>query len=148
MLIVFLLQDNATLVYLESLTEELVFHDLSYVVMFWNISRIYFFSFLAYKTLRGIVWLIFSNFFQSPFSDGKFIPFQLYLFIKGLVFVILCRSFLISSWFNATVTAYWKHFSSFFVDRIYCCFSVFYPVRRIYIWSTIIEIYFMAFTIP
>ena len=52
------------------------------------------FSFLAYKILRATVKLFFSNSFQSFFSDGKFLSFQLYLFIKGLVFVILCRSFL------------------------------------------------------
>ena len=46
------------------------------------------------KQLRAIVQLFFSNFFQSFFSDGKFISFQLYLFIKCLIFVILCRSFL------------------------------------------------------
>ena len=55
------------------------------------------FSFLAYKTLGAVVRLFFSIFFQSSFSNGKFIPAQLYLFIKGLMFVILCRSFLISS---------------------------------------------------
>ena len=39
--------------------------------------------------------------------------FQLYLFIKGLIFVIFCRSFFISSWFNPTLAAYWKHLLSF-----------------------------------
>ena len=76
--------------------------------MFWNIIRIYIFSFLPCKTLRAIVTLFFSKFFQSFFSDGKFIPCQLHLFIKGLIFIILCRSLFISSWFNMTVTAYWK----------------------------------------
>ena len=33
----------------------------------------------------------------------------------------------------------------FFIDRIYCYFFVFYPVRRIYIWSTMIWIYFITF---
>ena len=71
----------------------------------WNTECI--FSFLAYKTLRAIVPLFFSDFFYSSFSDGKFIPSH--LFIKGLIFLIRCGSYLISSWFTATVTAYWKH---------------------------------------
>ena len=55
-------------------------------------------------TLRVIVTLFFSNFFQSTFSDRKFIPSHLYLFIKGLLFVIVSACFLISSSFAATVT--------------------------------------------
>ena len=35
----------------------------------------------------------------------------------------------------------------FFIDRIYLCFFVFYPIRRIYIWSITILIYFTTFTI-
>ena len=62
--------------------------------MFWNKSRIYIF-FLTFKTLRAIVIYIyiFLIFFQSSFSDEKFIPFQLYLFIKCLIFVILSGYF-------------------------------------------------------
>ena len=45
----------------------------------------YLFSF--YKTL-------FTNFFQSSFSDGKLISSELYLFIKGLIFVVLSGFFL------------------------------------------------------
>ena len=56
--------------------------------------------FLACKTLGAIVTLFFSVCFQSSFSFGEFIPSQLYLFVKSLIFVILCRSFLISSLFN------------------------------------------------
>ena len=67
--------------------------------MFRN-KNIIFFSFLAHETLRATVTLFFSNFFEWSFSDGKFIPSQLYLFIKGLIFVIVCRFFLISSWFK------------------------------------------------
>ena len=54
-----------------------------------------YFSFLAYKTLRAIVPLFFSIFFQSSFSDGKFIPAQLCLFVEDLIFVGLtsARSF-------------------------------------------------------
>ena len=74
-------------------------------VMFSNISRIYF-SILAYKTLRGIVTLFFSNCLQSPPSDGKIVTSHLYLFLKGLIFVIISGSFSITSRFYATITAY------------------------------------------
>ena len=55
--------------------------------MFWNIGRIYFF-FFRYKLLRAIILFFFFKFVQSSFSYGKFIFYQLYLFIKGLFFVI------------------------------------------------------------
>ena len=76
-------------------------------VMFSNISRIYF-SILAYKTLGGIVTLFFSNCLQSPPSpsDGKIVTSHLYLFLKGLIFVIISGSFSITSRFYATITAY------------------------------------------
>ena len=51
----------------------------------------------SFKTLRAIVVLFSSNFFQTYFSDRKFISSQLYLFINGLIFVILFGSFFISS---------------------------------------------------
>ena len=57
----------------------------------------YIFSFLVYKTLRAIVRLFFSNFYQIIFFWWMIIPSQLYLFIKSLTFVILWRSFFISS---------------------------------------------------
>ena len=41
------------------------------LVMFWNIKRIYI-SFLAYKTLRAIVPLFFSSFFQSSWKIFSF----------------------------------------------------------------------------
>ena len=34
-----------------------------------------------------------------------------------------------------------------FIFRIYCCFFVFYPVRRLYLWPTTFKIYFMTFAI-
>ena len=65
-----------------------------------------------YKTLRAIVTLCFAIFFQSSFSDGKFILSHLYLFIKGLIFLIPSACFPISSWSNVTVPTYWKHLLS------------------------------------
>ena len=77
----------------------------------------------------------FSHFFSQPsFFDRNFICYQLYLFIKDLIFVILCGFFFISSWFNAAVTTYWKCLLCFFIDGIYCCHFVFDPIKRIYIY--------------
>ena len=70
------------------------------------------FSFFTYKTLRAIFTLSCKNCFQSS-SDGKVIPSHLLLLMNVLIFVILSACFLISSWSNATVTAYWKHLLSF-----------------------------------
>ena len=41
--------------------------------------------------LRAIVRLFCSDFFQSSIFDAKFIPFQLYLFINGLIFETFSR---------------------------------------------------------
>ena len=73
----------------------------------------YIFSFLACETLRTIVTLFFSNFWQSSFSEGEFIIYQLYLFINDLIFVILSGCFPIYSWFDTTVTVYCKDLSYF-----------------------------------
>ena len=62
--------------------------------MLSDISRIYF-SALVYKTLSAIATLYSSMFFLTRFSDGLFIPFWLCLFIKDLIFIFLCISFLI-----------------------------------------------------
>ena len=111
-------------------------------VMFWNIDRIYF-IFFCMQTLRTIVSFLFFSFFPMVFFSWKFIPYQFYSFIKGLIFVILGGSFLISSWFNATVTSYSKHLSSFLLIRFIVAFFVVYPIRRIYIWSSTIHTYFI-----
>ena len=98
----------------------------------------YFFYFLAYKTLRALVLLFFSMFFQLFSSKRKFISSQLYLFIKGSGFVHLWR-FL---WFVHKLTQLFQH-----IERIYCFIQFFYPIRRIYIWSTTIRIHFITFII-
>ena len=48
---------------------------------------------------------------------GGSVP-KMCLFIEGLCFDILCHFFLISSWFYATVAAYWKHWSSSLIGFI------------------------------
>ena len=62
-------------------------------------------SFLRRKTLKAIVGLVFLYVFQSSIIYKYFIPYQLCLFINGLIFEILCRSFLISPTFSAIVVA-------------------------------------------
>ena len=93
-------------------------------VMFLNIHRIYF-SYFSIEKIKSNYYIFFLKFFQSSFSDRNLIPFQLYLFIKGLTFVILCWSFLISSWFIATVTTYWKHLLSFYWYNLLLLFLLF-----------------------
>ena len=110
MLAAFLLQNNAIL-HLKPLKELFGFHDLHWVLK----CKPDIYSFFRYNTLRAIVGLFFSNFFQSSF------PFQLYLLIKVLVFDILCSSILC------------KEFIIIFIDRIHCCFSIFDTIRRVYI---------------
>ena len=122
----------------------MLFHDLSYVLKH---NQDIFLFFLAYKTLKAIATLFFSNFFESLFSDVKFLPSsQLYLFIKGLIFVIFSGFFL----FFHDLTRLLQHTGSIyylFLVRINCCFFVFNPINRIYVWSTTIQIYFMTFII-
>ena len=95
-----------------------------------------FFSFLVYKTLRAAVRLFFSNFFQSFFFWWK-------MYSKRFNFLWI---FFISSWFNATVMAYWKHLLYFFWWDLLFLFC-FCPIRKNYIWSTSFKIYFTTFTI-
>ena len=110
--------------------------DLNYVLKY---KQDIFFRFNI-QNINIDCYIIFLKFFRSSFSARKCIPSQLYLFIKCLIFIILCGPFLVFSWFNATVTAYGKCFISF-VDKIHCCFLVLSPIRTIYIWSTTTEIF-------
>ena len=57
-------------------------------------------------------------------------PFQSYLFIKGLFLVILCGTFFISSWFNATVTAYWKYLLCSLLMEFVVAFLFFIQLRE------------------
>ena len=102
-------------------------------VIFWSISRIYF-LFFSMQNIESKIRLFLSNLFQSSFSDGKFIPSQLCLFIKGLISLILSECFPISSWFHdlmlllcyATVMLLlWKHLSSFLLMGFIVAFLFF-----------------------
>ena len=88
------------------------------------------FFFFSMQTLRAIVTLFFLNFFQSSFFDREFIPSQSYSFIKSLIFVILCRYLLISSWFSVTFTAYWKHLLSYLLIGFIVAFLFFIQSRE------------------
>ena len=110
-------------------------------VMFWNISRIYIY-FFSIQNIKSNCYIFFLKFLRITFFWWKMYSLPVISTWKGLIFVILCGSFLITSWFNATVTAYWKHFLSFL---LMVCFFVFYPIKKIYIWYTTIRIYFMTF---
>ena len=115
-------------------------------VMFWKIHRIYIF-FFSMRNIKSNCQIMFLKHF--PIIFWWKISFFLVTFIyKTFNFCYFWGILFQWSWFNATVTAYWKHLLIiFFIDRIYCCFWNFYPGRRIYIWSTMIRIYFMALII-
>ena len=77
MLIDFLLQDNTILLYLGSLKEKLVSHNLSYILKH---KQDIFFSYLAHKTLRAITRLFFTNYFNQLFlMEALFLPNCIYL---------------------------------------------------------------------
>ena len=121
----------------------------------------YIFFFFSIQSVKSNCYIVFLKFFPIIFSDGKHILSQLYLFVKGLIFVIICSSFfyffmndsvrLLQCIENIYCLFFFFLFFFFFDDddddEIYCCFFLFYPVRRIYIWSTTIGIYFMTFAI-
>ena len=141
MLILFLVQDNTILFHLNFHWNNLFF---TIWVLFWNIVG-YIFSFLAYKILRANVKFLFSIFFNHLFLVQTFFLQSCVYLKKGLVFVIISEHFPISSWFNANVRAYWKHLLYFLLIGFIVAFFVFYPIRRIYIWSTTTWIYFTIF---
>ena len=68
--------------------------------------------------------------------------FPVIFFIKGLFFVVLCGSFfdfflILHDWYDVL-----KGFAIFFINWIYFRCFVFYPIRKIYMWSTTIHIMF------
>ena len=107
---IFLLQGNATVLHpLESLKNNLYF---TIWVMFWIICRIKLF-FFSIQNIENNCYVVFLIFFPIIFIWWKISSFPVVLFMKGLIFVILCRYFSISSWLNATDTAHWKHLLPF-----------------------------------
>ena len=90
--------------------------------MFYNVDRAYI-HFLMDNTLKAIINLFFSNFFQPLFIDGQYIPLKLDSSKKGWMFDIRCESFLIS--LRSNMIFVWKAFFIFFIYGINCCFFVF-----------------------
>ena len=113
-------------------------------VMVWNISRVYFFLFII-KNIKSNCWIFFSNAFQSSIFDGYFIPFQLYLFIKVLIFDFLCGSL----WFFHDLMSSCCILKTLiiFLFRIYFWFFLFYPLLRINTWSLTFKTYLVTFII-
>ena len=123
MQVIFWLQYHATLLCSELLQGWFIFHVLSYFSKQSSIYLFYFF-FVSIQNINTNCYIIFLKFFLS-FSE--FILSQLYFYIKDLIFVILRQSFLISSWFNATVITYWKHLTSFLLMGFIVAFLFFNP---------------------
>ena len=123
--------------------------------MFWNINRIYFlfFSVQNFKSNWQIIFLKFIPIiffwykiysFPLKFTHRRFnfcySLWDLFLFLHDLT-QLLQQIEKIVIFFIFFICYY---FLSFF---IYSCFFVFYLIRRISIWSTMIPIYFITFII-
>ena len=79
------------------------------LVLFWNKSKIYFFI-SSLQNIKSNYQTIFFKFLPIISFWWLIYSFPIVFIKKSISFVILCGSFFISSWFNAIVTAYWKHF--------------------------------------
>ena len=81
--------------------------------MFWNISRIYFFLFQYTKHWEQYLEY-FPQFFSNFFFWWKMRSFPFIFIYKKFNFCYSLQIvFVISSWWNLTVKAYWKHLWSF-----------------------------------
>ena len=95
-------------------------------VLLWNVGRIYFlvFSVQNIKSNREVIFHNFSPIIFFRWVIG-YISFQLYLFVKDLIFLIPSRFSLLFSRFKASVTAYWKYFLSFLLIGFIVAFLYF-----------------------
>ena len=85
-----------------------LFHH-TYVYVLKHKQDIYFF-FFSIQNMEINCSIIFLKFFPNIFFWWKIYSFPVIIIYKKFRFVILCWFFFfISSWFNATVTTYWKH---------------------------------------
>ena len=98
--------------------------------LFWKIRMIYF-CFFSIQNIKSICYIIFLDFFWITFFWWKVYSFQLYLFLQGLIFFIFYGSFHDLMWPLQRIENIYL-----FIDSIYLCFFYYYPIRRIYIWST------------
>ena len=123
-----LLQDNVILLRLESLNEWFVLYDLSCALKF----RQGIYSFFIIRHIK-------SN--SLPYED--FIPFELHVFTKVLIFDILAGLlYLFMIYCNCCSVQ-----NPFFIiiNKIYFCLLVFPPINKIYIWFIKFKIHFMTF---
>ena len=84
-----------------------------------NISTLYF---LANKIFKAICYIIFFKFVQSSFSDGTFIPSQLYLVIKSLIIFFILVDLFIFLHDLARLLKCIDNICYLFSDVIFCCF--------------------------
>ena len=115
-------------------------------LMFWNISMKYF-LFFSIQNIKSNCYIIFLRFFPIIFFWWKTYPFPVIFIYKRFNF---CYSLWIFFYFFIILRNCYsvlETFIIFYIDRIYCCFFIFYPVKWIYIWSITTEIYFMTFII-
>ena len=113
-------------------------------VMFWNINRIYFFIF-SIKNIKSNCYIIFFIFFPIIFFWWNIYSFLVLFIYKRFDF---CYSLQMFSYFFIIWRNCYNILKAFifcFIDRIYCCFFVFYPISRIYMihqnWDLFYEIY-------
>ena len=95
-------------------------------VMLWNISRI--------QNIKSSYYIIFLKFFPIFFFWYKIyyfsvISIELYY---GLIFAAYFRSFFTSSWFNAPVTACWKHILWFLLMGFIVAFCFLFNQENLY----------------
>ena len=102
-----------------------------------------FFLFLVYKPLRAISGLFFLIFFQSIFCYEKCISFELYLFVKALIFDILWYlnyfSLIFLMWPLQHIQSIYYHVSLKDLLFVFCL------INRTCVCSPLIWFYFMTF---
>ena len=143
MQVTFLLQYNAMLLCLESLKRKT---SISQIESCFETKAGYFFSFLAYKRLRSIISLSFSNFSGHLFLMSNSFLLS-YIYLEKVLFFLFFPGLFWYFYDSTQVISILKAFVTFLIDRIYCYFFASYPVWRIYIWSTSFKVYFTAFLI-
>ena len=139
MLIIFLMQDNVILLHLESLKESLTWFSL--FELCFETRRIYFIY--SIKNIKSNNYIIFLKFFPIIFFWWKIYFFPVICIYKRFNFCYSLRSFLISSWFNITVAAYWKHLLAFLLMGFFVFWVFLFSQENLYMIITIL-VYFMT----
>ena len=116
------------------------------------------FFFFGIQNNKSNFYVIFLKFFHSYFSNSKFIPFKLYFFTKGLIFVINFGSFLLLHnltqllrnciYIHICIAYIYMYIYIYVYIYIYIHKCIYlYHINHIEIWSTTIPIYFITFII-